>query len=117
MTQDIVPNAPQGARRRAVSAGQRSGIRSLADVVETLFAEFGSTVALPTVLTTVRRSRRELDILGQHRPEVLEQLARRRLQALARAAAASGEGSPRSVATSPSPPVVPLQDQRPGPAG
>ncbi len=125
MTQDMVPNASRLARKPGVSAGQRPGLRSLADVVETLFAEFGSTLALPTVLAAVRRCRRELDIGGQHRPEVLEQLARRRLQALVRAGTASGASSPRSQApfadspaTSHPPPVFPLQrHQHRRPAG
>ena len=56
MMQDMVPDVPRFVRKRVISAGPRSNLRSLADVVEGLFAEFGS-LALPTVLATVRHCR------------------------------------------------------------
>ena len=113
MMQDMVPDVPRFVRKRVISAGPRSNLRSLADVVEGLFAEFGS-LALPTVLATVRHCRRELDIAGrQYQPDALEQLARRPLQALARVAAASDEGSLRAQAISHPPPVFPLQRRQP----
>jgi hypothetical protein len=56
---------------------------SAADVVERLLAEFESRVAPPVVVMTVRRCRRELDIIaGPALPELLERLARERLQRL-----------------------------------
>lgn len=54
---------------------------SLADVVERMHAEFGSRLPLPLVVTTVRRCRRELDIIdGPALPELLERLVRQRLR-------------------------------------
>lgn len=53
---------------------------SLADVVEHLFAIFESRLPLPTVVTVVRRCRRELDIVhGESLPELVERLAHQRL--------------------------------------
>lgn len=106
MAQDVVRNTSQFAAAHRVSGVQRSGLPSLADVVETLFDQFGSNLALSTVLATARHCRRELDILGQHRPDDLEQLARRRLQTILLTATASGDGLPRSPATSQSPSVL-----------
>ena len=54
---------------------------SLADVVERMHAEFGSRLPMTFVVTTVRRCRRELDIVnGPALPELLERLARQRLR-------------------------------------
>lgn len=57
---------------------------SLADITERLFARFEGAVPLPTIVRVVRRCRRELDIAGPGSlPELLERLARQRLQSLA----------------------------------
>lgn len=69
---------------RSVPARLSSSARSLADVVETLFAEFESTLGIHTVVLVVRRCQRELDISGPTpRSGLLESRARQRLQALA----------------------------------
>jgi hypothetical protein len=56
------------------------GAESLADAVERLFAEFEPKLPMAFVLATVRRCRRELDIIsGPALPELVERLARQRL--------------------------------------
>ena len=56
---------------------------SLADVVERLFADFESEVGLPVVAAVARRARRDLDIVAAPAlPELVERLARQRLQDL-----------------------------------
>jgi hypothetical protein len=53
---------------------------SLNDVVHRLFGEFRSDVSLAAVAITVRRCRRELDVVtGPALPEMVERLARQRL--------------------------------------
>jgi len=58
----------------------------LADVVDRLFADFETQLALPVVLGVVWRCHRELDIVaGPALPELVERLARQRLHDLAAA--------------------------------
>jgi hypothetical protein len=53
----------------------------LADVVERLFTAFEGRLTLPDVHAVVRRCCRELDIVsGPALPELVERLARQRLQ-------------------------------------
>ena len=67
---------------------------SLADVVERMYAEFGSRLPMPLVVTTVRRCRRELDIIdGPALPELLERLARQRLWRIIEAGSAGEVGA------------------------
>lgn len=108
MMQDMVPDVPRFVRKRVISTFGRWPMWSRACSPSSV------SLALPTVLATVRHCRRELDIAGsQYQPDALEQLARRRLQALARVAAASDEGSLRAQAISHPPPVFPLQRRQP----
>ena len=66
--------------RTATAAGHDPGPESLADVVEHLFAVFESRLSLPTIVSVVRRCRRELDIVhGPSVPEFVERLAHQRL--------------------------------------
>jgi hypothetical protein len=53
-----------------------------AAISERLFAEFGSDIPLSDIMTVLRRSRAELDIASPATlPELLERLARERLNA------------------------------------
>lgn len=62
---------------------------TLADTVDRLALEFVPRLSAGTVLRTVRRCRRELDIVaGPALPELVERLARQRLQDLEQTAAA-----------------------------
>ncbi len=62
--------------------GLAPDLTSLADVVDRLFTEFASHLSLSVVVSTVRRCRRELDIIhGPALPELVERLARQRLHA------------------------------------
>ena len=68
------PPAAAGYRTEASEA------QSLADVVERLFAEFHPRLSMTVVLMTLRRCRRELDIVsGPALPELVERLGRQRL--------------------------------------
>ncbi|MGI8416645.1 MAG: hypothetical protein ACR2P2_10685 [Nakamurella sp.] len=67
--------------RPPVPARASSKTLSLADVVESLAAEFASTLGIQTVVIVVRRCQRELDIAGAA-SDLLEARARRRLPIL-----------------------------------
>jgi hypothetical protein len=59
--------------------------RSLADVVERLLAEFDAQLHLAAIYAIVRQCRRELDVAPHPAsPDVIERLARQRLQDLVR---------------------------------
>jgi hypothetical protein len=61
---------------------------TLADVVDRLGREFGRRMPERQIVLTVRRARRELDIIsGPALPELVERLARQRLRSAARSAA------------------------------
>lgn len=64
------------------TAGSRSpDTRTLADLVDEVFAALPPTVTRATVIRTVRRCRRELDIVhGSAHPESVRYLALARLQ-------------------------------------
>ena len=64
-----------------MSRGNQS-LRSMADVVESLLAEFESTLEMTTVVRVVRSCQREMAISGSSSPETLHLRARGRLQAL-----------------------------------
>ena len=101
--------APRAARRPDVTDGgavdrltesEANFGGSLADVVERMYAEFGSRLPMPArwpmplVVTTVRRCRRELDIIdGPALPELLERLARQRLWRIIEAGSAGEVGA------------------------
>ncbi len=71
-------------------------LASLADVVDRLFAEFDSRLALPVISGTVLRCRRELDIAAEAAlPELVERLARQRLRDIAGGAPEAGGGEHR----------------------
>ncbi len=67
--------------RPLVPARATSKRLSLADVMESLAAEFASTLSIQTVVLIVRRCQRELDIAGAP-SDLLEVRTRRRLQIL-----------------------------------
>jgi hypothetical protein len=78
--------------------GLASDLTSLADVVERLFTEFAPHLDLGVVVSTVRRCRRELDIVhGPAIPELVERLTRQRLQTIptARHGSQGHEDDPR----------------------
>lgn len=56
---------------------------SSCDVTETLFADFGATLALPVIAAVVRQTRLDLDTTGPGTGADLETTARARLTALA----------------------------------
>lgn len=70
-------------------------LRSMADVVEDLFNEFGPALAKDTVVRVVRRCGRELAIDGSSSTYLLHTRARRRLQDRAMSAQTTARGRGR----------------------
>ncbi len=75
---------PHRSTTSSAARGARTGPQSLADIIERLFSDFEPELPLPTIVSVVRRCRRELDIIaGPALSETLEKLARQRLTLLA----------------------------------
>jgi hypothetical protein len=69
------------ARRDETARDTAPDMRSLADLVDEVFAALQPAVTRATVIRTVRRCRRELDIVhGSAQPERVRHLALARLQ-------------------------------------
>ncbi|MGI8418807.1 MAG: hypothetical protein ACR2P2_21945 [Nakamurella sp.] len=60
----------------------KQSLRSMADVVGSLFVEYESTLEKTTVVRVVRGCQQEMAISGSTSPDLLHSRARRRLQAL-----------------------------------